>query len=198
MWSPSAQALASGRGSQVGHRDGNVTAGGHEQSRDPTEAGRSRARRGAEIAIRDFFRLGVRAALAEVVCGAGRGIDKPLLRQLGSCQWVKAHQNVILLGPTAIAKATLPPRSRKRLAVVDYVLFSLASQRLTEQLRLRPRLGSRLAARECSSFHWRPRSADEAGSIAACRIRPAAVISRQPRTPQRQRPEQERENERKD
>jgi len=52
-------------------------------------------------------RLGVRAALEDVVCEPGRGIDKALLRQLGSCQWVKAHQNVILLGPTGIGKSYL-------------------------------------------------------------------------------------------
>lgn len=52
-------------------------------------------------------RLGVRAAIEDVVCEPGRGIEKPLLRQLASCQWVTAHQNVILLGPTGIGKSYL-------------------------------------------------------------------------------------------
>ena len=56
--------------------------------------------------VRDA-RLGVRAAIEDVVCEPGRGIDKPLLRQLASCQWVSAHQNVILLGPTGIRKSYL-------------------------------------------------------------------------------------------
>jgi DNA replication protein DnaC len=52
-------------------------------------------------------RLGVPAAIEDVVCEPGRGIDKALLRQLASCQWVKAHQNVIVLGPTGVGKSYL-------------------------------------------------------------------------------------------
>ncbi|HVZ34993.1 MAG TPA: ATP-binding protein, partial [Polyangiaceae bacterium] len=52
-------------------------------------------------------RLGVPAAIEDVVCEPSRGIDKSQLRQLASCQWVKAHQNVILLGPTGVGKSYL-------------------------------------------------------------------------------------------
>jgi DNA replication protein DnaC len=52
-------------------------------------------------------KLGVRASLEDVVCDPARGIDKPMVRQLASCQWVRAKQNVIAIGPTGIGKSFL-------------------------------------------------------------------------------------------
>lgn len=52
-------------------------------------------------------KLGARASLEDVVCEPGRGIDKPMIRQLATCQWVRAKQNVIAIGPTGIGKTFL-------------------------------------------------------------------------------------------
>lgn len=52
-------------------------------------------------------KLGVRASLEDVVCDPARGIDKPMVRQLATCQWVRAKQNVIAIGPTGIGKSFL-------------------------------------------------------------------------------------------
>lgn len=52
-------------------------------------------------------KLGTRASLEDVVCEPGRGIDKPMVRQLATCQWVRAKQNVIAIGPTGIGKTFL-------------------------------------------------------------------------------------------
>jgi len=52
-------------------------------------------------------KLVVRASLEDVVCEPGRGIDKPTIRQLATCQWVRAKQNVITIGPTGIGKSFL-------------------------------------------------------------------------------------------
>ncbi len=34
----------------------------------------------------------------------GRTLDKALLRQLATCKWIKAHQNVLIVGPTGTGK----------------------------------------------------------------------------------------------
>lgn len=52
-------------------------------------------------------RLGVRASLEDVVCDPARGLDKAAVRQLATCQWVRAKQNVIVIGPTGIGKTYL-------------------------------------------------------------------------------------------
>jgi DNA replication protein DnaC len=52
-------------------------------------------------------KLGARASLEDVVCDPARGIDKPMVRQLATCQWVRAKQNVIAIGPTGIGKSFL-------------------------------------------------------------------------------------------
>jgi hypothetical protein len=52
-------------------------------------------------------RLSVRAAPEEIVCDAARGIDKPMLRDLMTGQWVRSHFNVIAIGPTGIGKSFL-------------------------------------------------------------------------------------------
>jgi DNA replication protein DnaC len=50
-------------------------------------------------------RLGTRASLEDIVCDAARGIDKPTVRQLAGCQWVRSHQNVVIIGPTGVGKS---------------------------------------------------------------------------------------------
>jgi DNA replication protein DnaC len=52
-------------------------------------------------------KLGVRASLEDVVCDPARGIDKPMVRLLATCQWARAKQNVIAIGPTGIGKSFL-------------------------------------------------------------------------------------------
>ncbi|MGH7327748.1 MAG: IS21-like element helper ATPase IstB [Polyangiaceae bacterium] len=52
-------------------------------------------------------RLGTHANLEDVVCDPARGLDKAAVRQLATCQWVRAKQNVIVIGPTGIGKTYL-------------------------------------------------------------------------------------------
>ncbi len=52
-------------------------------------------------------RLGSQASLEDVVCDPARGLDKTAIRQLATCQWVRAKQNVIVIGPTGIGKTYL-------------------------------------------------------------------------------------------
>jgi DNA replication protein DnaC len=52
-------------------------------------------------------RLALRANLEDVACDPARGLDKATVRQLATCQWVRAKQNVIIIGPTGIGKTYL-------------------------------------------------------------------------------------------
>lgn len=47
------------------------------------------------------------ACLEDVRYGGGRQLDKALMAQLGRCQWIRAHQNLILTGATGCGKTWL-------------------------------------------------------------------------------------------
>lgn len=53
--------------------------------------------------IRDA-KLPVDAALENVLCDPARGVDKATMRQLATCGWVRAKQNVIVVGATGCGK----------------------------------------------------------------------------------------------
>lgn len=46
-------------------------------------------------------------AIEEVVTDSARGLDKSVLRSLATCSWVRAKQNVIVMGPTGVGKSFL-------------------------------------------------------------------------------------------
>lgn len=50
-------------------------------------------------------KLGMPACIEDVWCEPGRGLDKAAMRGLGTCQWVSAHQNVIITGMTGTGKS---------------------------------------------------------------------------------------------
>lgn len=69
-----------------------------------------------ELTDRDNRRLQTRlrtaalrhsACLEEIDYRAARGLDKSLMTQLATCQWVRHHHNVLLIGPTGIGKTWL-------------------------------------------------------------------------------------------
>jgi DNA replication protein DnaC len=47
------------------------------------------------------------ACIEDVACDSARGIDKSFVRSFASCQWVRAKQNVIVLGATGVGKTFL-------------------------------------------------------------------------------------------
>lgn len=89
------------------------------------------------------------ACLEDVRYSAGRKLDRATVVQLGSCQWIRAHQNLILTGATGCGKTWLAcalgnAACRQRLSVA-YV----RTPRLFEELRIAHGDGSfgrRLAA----------------------------------------------------
>ena len=46
-------------------------------------------------------------AIEDVVTDAQRGIEKATLRSLATCGWIRAKQNIIVLGPTGVGKSFL-------------------------------------------------------------------------------------------
>lgn len=47
------------------------------------------------------------AAMENIDYGVPRGIDKRQLLQLADCQWIKAHRNILIVGPTGTGKTFL-------------------------------------------------------------------------------------------
>jgi DNA replication protein DnaC len=68
--------------------------------REWTEQDNRRVRR----RIKDA-KLGMQACLEDLWCDPARGLDKAAVRALGSCGWVRARQNVIVIGMTGTGKS---------------------------------------------------------------------------------------------
>ncbi len=89
------------------------------------------------------------ACIEDIRYGAGRSLDKALMAQLASCQWIRAKQNLVITGKTGCGKTWLScafgnAACRQGLSVV-YVRVS----RLLEELRIAHgdgSFGKRLAA----------------------------------------------------
>ena len=76
------------------------------------------------------------ACVEDIRYGGGRKLDKPLMAQLSSCQWIRQHQNLVLTGATGCGKTWLAcafgnAACRQGLSVV-YV----RTPRLFEELRI--------------------------------------------------------------
>jgi DNA replication protein DnaC len=52
-------------------------------------------------------KLKLPASLEDIDYRAPRGLDKPVLLRLGTCGWIRKHQNVIVVGPTGTGKTYL-------------------------------------------------------------------------------------------
>lgn len=52
-------------------------------------------------------RLREDASIEDVNFRAPRGLDRSLLMRLGSCEWVRQHQTVLIVGPTGVGKTYL-------------------------------------------------------------------------------------------
>jgi len=52
-------------------------------------------------------KLKLSASLEDIDYRAPRGLDKSVIRSLGTCGWIRKHQNVIIVGPTGTGKTYL-------------------------------------------------------------------------------------------
>lgn len=76
------------------------------------------------------------ACLEDVRYGAGRKLDKAMVAQLGSCQWIRAHQNLILTGATGCGKTWLACALGNAACRQGLSVAYVRTPRLFEELRI--------------------------------------------------------------
>lgn len=74
------------------------------------------------------------ACVEDVACDAARGIDKSLVRSLASCQWVRAKQNVIVLGATGAGKTFLGGALAQSACRLGFRALCIRTPRLLQRL----------------------------------------------------------------
>jgi DNA replication protein DnaC len=81
-------------------------------------------------------KLSTRASLENVLCDPERGVDKPTIRALASCQWVKSKQNVAVIGKTGVGKTYVASALADAACRVGYRSIFFRVPRLLEELAL--------------------------------------------------------------
>lgn len=81
-------------------------------------------------------RLSVRAAPEEILCDQARGLERALLRELATCQWVRSHHNLVVLGPTGVGKSFLANALAQAAIRQGFRALFMRVPRLLEQLAL--------------------------------------------------------------
>ncbi len=81
-------------------------------------------------------KLANRASLDNVMCDPERGVDKPTLRQLSQCQWVKSKHNVIVVGKTGVGKSYVGSALADAACRAGYRALFVRVPRLLEELAL--------------------------------------------------------------
>jgi len=82
-------------------------------------------------------RLRQQAALEDINYGASRGLSRQALLELSNPQWVAAHQNVLISGPTGIGKSFIACALGNAVARSGYTVLYMRAPRLFETLQQR-------------------------------------------------------------
>lgn len=74
------------------------------------------------------------ACIEDLSCDAARGVERSFARTLGMCQWVKAKQNVIVLGATGAGKTFLGGALAQAARRQGFRALCIRTPRLLQQL----------------------------------------------------------------
>jgi len=76
------------------------------------------------------------ASIEEVSCEAARGLDKAVVRALSTCSWVRAKQNVIVVGATGTGKTFLGTALAQAACRAGFRALSTRAPRLLHELTI--------------------------------------------------------------
>jgi len=76
------------------------------------------------------------ASVEDIECRPARGLDKSQIRQLATCQWIEASQNLIISGATGTGKTYIACALGHRACTKGYRVVYRRAPRLLEELRL--------------------------------------------------------------
>lgn len=76
------------------------------------------------------------ASIEDIDFKQPRGLDKQLILSLSSCQWIKAHYNVFIMGPTGIGKSYLACALAQKACRQGYSAMYLRLPKLFSDLSL--------------------------------------------------------------
>lgn len=81
-------------------------------------------------------RLSIRAAPDEIICDAARGLERAQLRDFTTCQWVRSHHNIVVLGSTGVGKSFLANALTQEACRQGFRALFVRVSRLLEQLAI--------------------------------------------------------------
>lgn len=81
-------------------------------------------------------RLSMRAAPDEIICDAARGLERAQLRDFTTCQWVRSHHNIVVLGSTGVGKSFLANALTQEACRQGFRALFVRVSRLLEQLAI--------------------------------------------------------------
>lgn len=91
-------------------------------------------------------KLGMQACVEDLWCDPTRGLDKSVIRGLGSCGWVRAKQNVIVIGMTGTGKSYVGAALAEAACRHGYRALRVRVPRLLQELAIARADGSYSAA----------------------------------------------------
>jgi len=80
-------------------------------------------------------KLRLQASLEDIDYGTSRGLSKQVLLDLCNPQWIEAHRNVLITGPTGIGKSFIACALGNSAARAGYTVFYMRAPRLFETLQ---------------------------------------------------------------
>ena len=96
-----------------------------------------------EMTVRDDRRLKTRlrkaklkqnASIEDLDTRQARGLDKALIAELASCQWIKSHLNILITGPTGVGKTWIACALAQKACREGYSARYLRLPRLFQEL----------------------------------------------------------------